>query len=111
MRKVTKLAFSVLFLAIGLFASAQVSENTVKGFVYDKATGEPVMFSNIYLKGTTYGASTDVNGYFSVTKIPDGEYTILVTFLGYDTISENISLKKKRQHIETLLSHRSERTA
>lgn len=94
MRKVTKLAFSVLFLAIGLFASAQVSENTVKGFVYDKATGEPVMFSNIYLKGTTYGASTDVNGYFSVTKIPDGEYTILVTFLGYDTISENISLKK-----------------
>lgn len=52
------------------------------------------MFSNIYLKGTTYGASTDVNGYFSVTKIPDGEYTILVTFLGYDTISENISLKK-----------------
>lgn len=94
MRKVTKLAFSVLFLAIGLFASAQVSENTVKGFVYDKATGEPVMFSNIYLKGTTYGASTNVNGYFSVTKIPDGEYTILVTFLGYDTISENISLKK-----------------
>lgn len=94
MRKVTKLAFSVLFLAIGLFASAQVSENTVKGFVYDKATGEPVMFSNIYLKGTTYGASTDVNGYFSVTKIPDGEYTVLVTFLGYDTISENISLKK-----------------
>ena len=94
MRKVTKLAFSVLFLAIGLFTSAQVSENTVKGFVYDKATGEPVMFSNIYLKGTTYGASTDVNGYFSVTKIPDGEYTILVTFLGYDTISENISLKK-----------------
>ena len=94
MRKVTKLAFSVLFLAIGLFASAQVSENTVKGFVYDKATGEPVMFSNIYLKGTTYGASTDVNGYFSVTKIPDGEYTIIVTFLGYDTISENISLKK-----------------
>ena len=49
MRKVTKLAFSVLFLAIGLFASAQVSENTVKGFVYDKATGEPVMFSNIIM--------------------------------------------------------------
>lgn len=94
MRKVTKIVFLTLFLTIGLFASAQVSENAVKGFVYDKATGEPVMFSNIYLKGTTFGASTDVNGYFSVTKIPDGEYTILVTFLGYDTISENISLKK-----------------
>ncbi len=78
---------------MGLFASAQVSENAVKGFVYDKATGEPIMFSNIYLKGTMFGASTDVNGYFSVTKVPDGDYTILVTFLGYDTISESISLK------------------
>ena len=37
---------------------------TIRGFVYNKSNGEPVAFSNVYLKGTTTGASTDLNGFF-----------------------------------------------
>lgn len=76
---------------IELFAQ---NDNNVKGFVYETATGEPMMFCNVYLKGTTIGSSTDINGFFNITKIPDGDYTIVITNLGYDTISENISLHK-----------------
>ena len=47
----------------------------------------------MFLKGTTLGATTDINGYFSITRIPDGTYTIMVTSIGYDTISENVTLK------------------
>ena len=83
----------LFFFNIGLFAQVQ-NDNNVKGFVYEKSSGEPMMFCNVYLKGTTYGASTDINGFFNITRIPDGDYTILVTNLGYDTISEAISLKK-----------------
>ncbi len=81
----------LLFSNIQLFAQ---NDNNVKGFVYEKSSGEPMMFCNVYLKGTTYGASTDINGFFNITRIPDGDYTILVTNLGYDTISENIALRK-----------------
>ena len=81
----------VLFLNITAFA-----QNDVKGFVYEKSTEEPMMFCNVYLKGTTLGASTDINGFFNITKIPDGDYVIMVTNLGYDTISENISLRNNQ---------------
>ena len=85
------LLLSVLFLNISVFA-----QNDVKGFVYEKSTEEPMMFCNVYLKGTTMGASTDINGFFNITKIPDGDYILMVTNLGYDTISESISLRNNQ---------------
>lgn len=89
----TLIVFTFLLL-LGIASQAQ--DNNVKGFVYEKATGEPMMFCNVYLKGTTYGASTDINGFFNITKIPDGDYLILVTNLGYDTISEKLSLRNNQ---------------
>jgi len=82
----------VLMMMTGFSAFAQ-GDNSVKGFVYEKLNGEPMMFANVFLKGTTFGATTDINGYFSITRIPDGSYTLMVTSIGYDTISENISVK------------------
>ena len=81
----------VIFINIKAFA-----QNDVKGFVYEKSTEEPMMFCNVYLKGTTMGASTDINGFFNITKIPDGDYVLMVTNLGYDTISEPISLRNNQ---------------
>lgn len=84
--------FSVLFLLSFCSIGVMAQDNSVKGFVYEESTGEPVMFSNVYLKGTTYGGSTNENGYFNITRIPDGKYTLLITCVGYDTIAESISL-------------------
>ena len=81
----------VIFINITAFA-----QNDVKGFVYEKSTEEPMMFCNVYLQGTTLGASTDINGFFNITKIPDGDYVLMVTNLGYDTISEPISLRNNQ---------------
>lgn len=67
---------------------------SIRGFVYEKENGEPVIFSNVYLQGTNMGGSTDINGYFSITRVPEGSYTLLVTYLGYDTIREAIQLRK-----------------
>lgn len=84
--------FSVLFLLSFCSIGVMAQDNSVKGFVYEESTGEPVMFSNVYLKGTTYGGSTNENGYFNITRIPDGKYTLLITCVGYDTIADQISL-------------------
>jgi hypothetical protein len=67
---------------------------SLRGFVYEEANGEPAMFSNVFLEGTTYGASSNTNGYFLISKIPVGNYTLSVTYLGYDTISIPIVLKE-----------------
>lgn len=88
-----KLFFTLFVSLINITVFAQ---NDVKGFVYEKSTEEPMMFCNVYLKGTTMGASTDINGFFNITKIPDGDYILMVTNLGYDTISEPVSLRNNQ---------------
>ena len=52
-------------MTMGFLAKAQTGK--IKGFVYDKENGEPVLFTNVTIKGTTLGAATDVNGYYTVT--------------------------------------------
>ena len=96
MKMITKATRQILLLVFvmmtGIMAFAQ-GDNSIKGFVYEKSNGEPVMFANVFLQGTTHGSTTDINGYFSITRIPDGSYTLMVTSIGYDTISENVSVK------------------
>ncbi len=88
MRKKTLLSFLLLFIGLATFAQTA----GIKGFVYEKSTGEPSIFVNVYLEGTTIGSSTDDNGYFVINKVPAGSYQLLVTALGYDTIRETVTL-------------------
>ena len=74
------LFLAFLFFSLGAFAQTGM----IKGFVYDKKSGEPVMFSNILIQKTTYGSTTDDNVYFVINKVPKGDYTLRVSFMGYE---------------------------
>nr|MBA3971609.1 TonB-dependent receptor [Bacteroidota bacterium] len=83
----------IVFLLI-ISAGAFAQTGSIRGFVYLKESGEPVLFTNVILKGTTIGNTTDVNGYFSITQVPPGEYTIMITSsLGYDSLMQKVSVK------------------
>lgn len=56
----------------------------VKGKITDKATGETLIGVSVKVKGTTVGASTDVNGNFTVKAPDDG--TLVISYLGYETV-------------------------
>jgi hypothetical protein len=77
--------YLLLVLWIGVISVFGQTGN-IKGFIFNKETGEPVIFTNVYLKGTTYGAPTDLNGFYAISKVPSGEYTLTVTYLGYDSL-------------------------
>ncbi|MEI8048211.1 MAG: TonB-dependent receptor [Bacteroidota bacterium] len=81
---------TLLFISASFSAYSQ--QGMVRGFVYEKESGEPALFTSVYLAGTTMGAVTDINGYFTLTKVPDGNYLLVVTFIGFDTLKENISI-------------------
>ncbi len=84
----------LIFAATFSFTLAQTPTTAdVKGFVYDKATGEPAIFINVVLAGTTMGCQTDINGFFSIKKIAPGNYHVVAFALGYDSASVNIVLK------------------
>lgn len=82
-----------LFFALMLTSSILAQNGTIRGFVYEKETGEPVIFTNVYLKGTTFGSATDVNGYFAISQITPGDYLLMVTYLGYDTLQMQVTVR------------------
>lgn len=63
----------------------QIGVSSVAGQVID-ATGLPVIGASVIVKGTTIGASTDVDGRFTINNIPSREnLSISVSFIGYIT--------------------------
>ncbi len=88
----------LIIIIIFLMTTALFAQNTgvLKGFIYDKENGEAVLFTNVYLKGTKYGASTDVNGFFFIDKVPEGTYTVEVSYLGYAKFNKTVTIKKSR---------------
>jgi hypothetical protein len=81
--------FSLLIISAVAFAQT----GDVRGFVYEKETSEPSPYVSVYLKGTQRGAQTNLDGFFSITRIPAGDYTIMVSAIGFDTIAQPITIK------------------
>jgi hypothetical protein len=97
-----------LLLILAFLPTLLVAQTgTIRGFVYDKQTGEPIIFTNVILKGTTIGAATDVNGYYSISKVTPGSYTLQVTFLGYDTAQKVVSVARDQIITEKLYLSKS----
>jgi len=85
----------LLLLSISLLTTLAYSQTgNIRGFVYEKNSGEPIMFCNVILQGTTIGGSTDINGMYNISKVLAGDYTLMVTYIGYDTSTVNITLKQ-----------------
>lgn len=74
-------------------AGAFAQSATVRGLVYDKGTGEPVIYTNVLLKGTGLGGQTNEDGLFNIPNVPPGAYLIFCSQLGYDTAEIPITVK------------------
>lgn len=84
------LLFSVLILA-SFSASAQTA--TIRGTVYNESTGEAEIFALVYLEGTALGVQTDVNGFYSLTKIPAGTYTLIAAQTNFEPTKMQVTVK------------------
>ncbi|QTE22455.1 SusC/RagA family TonB-linked outer membrane protein [Polaribacter cellanae] len=74
-------------LLIGLLLTTSFSmfaQQTVKGIVKEKATGEPLPGVSVVLKGTQRGTETDFDGNFTLDKVKTGD-TLVFRYLGYTT--------------------------
>ena len=62
---------------------------------------ETVDFATVYLKGTTYGGTTNEQGIYHL-KAPAGDYTLVVSAIGYKTVEKPVKLtggERARQNI------------
>ncbi|WP_178987208.1 TonB-dependent receptor [Winogradskyella schleiferi] len=70
-----------VFILITYFSFAQ---GKVAGTVIDGEFNEPMAFSNIVVKGTTIGVSSDFDGKYEL-ELEEGTYTLIFSFVGYST--------------------------
>ena len=69
-------------MGIGM-ATAQTA--TITGKVYSEADGEPVFGASVFVIGTTVGASTDIDGNFTIENVPATATTLRVSYIGMTT--------------------------
>jgi hypothetical protein len=55
----------------------------VEGRVYNRTTGDAIPGANVVLVGTTIGGISDTTGRFVITGVPDGQYQVRVSVIGY----------------------------
>jgi hypothetical protein len=72
---------------------AQSGEVTVSGFIYDSTTGETLIGANVFIKNINRGTNSNVSGYFVIPQLDPGNYEIKVSYVGYRTLTQNISLR------------------
>ena len=68
-----------------LFSSILIAGNTgkISGTVKDSQTNEPLIGANVIIEGTSMGASTDLEGNYTILNVPPGEYVIVSSMVGY----------------------------
>ncbi|MBL0175976.1 MAG: TonB-dependent receptor [Ignavibacteria bacterium] len=76
----------LLLLAFALPASAQ--KGSISGVVKDKKSGETLIGVNLLVKGTYYGAASNVDGRYTIRDMNPGQYTLEISLLGYKKVQQ-----------------------
>ncbi|MDG3583978.1 TonB-dependent receptor [Galbibacter pacificus] len=87
--------FTVLLLFAGAVLYAQETTGSVIGVITDKEmNNDPLPFANVQIKGSTKGTTTDMDGLYEISGVEPGTYTIVISFVGYETLEvPNISVQ------------------
>ena len=74
-----------------LYLNAQ-STVSISGFIRDDANGEPLAYTNVFIKENSIGSSSSMDGYFVINNVPLGEITIAASIIGYEMVSKKIEI-------------------
>lgn len=69
---------------------------SITGHVLDKATGEHLPFITVSLKGTNIGTQTSTTGHYTIRHLPEGDFVLVASALGYAPEEKQVSLKRGR---------------
>ncbi|MEC7745561.1 MAG: TonB-dependent receptor [Candidatus Neomarinimicrobiota bacterium] len=64
----------------------------MSGFVTDSSSGESLIGANVFLQENGQGMATDINGYYIIQEIIPGNYTIMVSYIGFDVSRQPLSI-------------------
>ena len=89
----------ILLVALTLLPLTAMAQRMVTGTVVDANTEQPLIGASLYWKNTTAGATTSVDGTFSIRRV-SGFETLVVDYLGYDI--QELEMSNKDENTVTI---------
>ncbi len=92
--KINKTTFNQIVFLFFLISSSVFSQTgKIAGRVLDKNTGEALPFVNMVIVGTSQGAASDIDGYYSILNLRPGTYSLKASAIGYTSVTiENLKV-------------------
>ena len=87
-----KIFFLILIGSIGLAQSKEKMK--LNGYVLDKESGEAMPYANVQVKDSPWGTMTNSDGYFALDGIPKETISLMATYIGYETKTENLTVEQ-----------------
>ncbi len=82
------------------FGKLYANDYTISGYVTDTKSEQSLIGANIYIEGTSLGSATDEKGYYKITSVKEGVYTIKVSYIGYETLTDTIQLNQTSELLD-----------
>ena len=84
------LVLTVLRMPMVLFAAG----GTVTGKITEAGTNDVLPGANVTIEGTRMGAASGTNGVYSISNVPTGTHTLVVSFMGYKPVEEEVTVSE-----------------
>jgi hypothetical protein len=89
-----------ILLVLALLTICVAEQRFIKGYIVDSITGEPLPYSNIWVEGTSQGTTSNSDGYFVLTNIPNKDFTLIVSYIGYN--NKSILIEKNDEKVSII---------
>lgn len=93
-----RIGILILLIALSL---TLFSQETITGIVKNQ-NGEPLIGANIVIKETFKGTATNSKGEFKFSRVKTGDYTYIISYIGYKTLEKEISGDNTKNLVFTL---------
>ena len=98
-----------LIFCLFLFSNLIFAQNNLSVLVKDAKSNSPLIGANVYFDSLNTGGATDKNGFAEIKSIPNGEFTLTVSYIGYETQKLELQFPVKNpKKILTVLLKREE---
>lgn len=90
-----KIYLSALLILFSMSINANEVKGSIQGLVIDAQTGLPMEGATISIPEVKLSTLTNKSGEYTFKSLPEGTFTIMVSFVGYKTIAETIIIKSE----------------
>ena len=95
-------------ILILVLVTGGLAQNTLNIQVMDQDADEPLAGANVMLRGTQLGAASDEKGRAVIQHIPNGNYQLVASYMGYEQVRKDITLPRDGGEIISITMHQTD---